>query len=217
MTLHLNQKQSLAEQAYERIEELIVTLKLAPGTVFSEAALSTQLDIGRTPIREALQKLSQQRLVATLPRRGMIVSEINIGDHLALLETRRVLDRLIVTRAARRALPEQRTQLRACARSIQQAAAKEDLANFMRLDHDADRVLEAACHNPFAVQACAPLHVHCRRFWYIYRANGDLQHSAALHAAVLHAVAGGSEMGAAAAADTLIDYLEKFARSAVNL
>ena len=94
---------SLSERAYRRLEEMIVTLQLAPGSVVSETALSKRLGIGRTPIREALQQLARERLVVVLPRRGIMVSEINVRTQLRLLEARRELERLIAQRAARRA------------------------------------------------------------------------------------------------------------------
>ena len=62
--------QSLTDRAYAELEEMIVTLKLAPGAAVSEAELSSHLGIGRTPIREALQRLARERLVVILPRRG---------------------------------------------------------------------------------------------------------------------------------------------------
>jgi len=66
--------QSLTDRAYADIEEMIVFLKLAPGSAISEAELSAHLGIGRTPIREALQRLARERLVAILPRRGKIAT-----------------------------------------------------------------------------------------------------------------------------------------------
>src|SRR5262249_44464891 len=95
--------ESLTEKAYRQIEELIVTLQIPPGTVVSEAQLSERLAIGRTPIREALQRLARERLVVVLPRRGIMVSEINVRTQLRLLEVRRELERLIARSAARRA------------------------------------------------------------------------------------------------------------------
>src|SRR3979409_1224013 len=94
---------SLTDQAYLQLEELIVTLQLEPGEIVSEAALSGQLRIGRTPIREALHRLARERLVNTLPRRGIVVSEINVGAQLRLLEVRREIERLVARSAARRA------------------------------------------------------------------------------------------------------------------
>ena len=208
---------SLAEEAYTRLEEMIVTLELRPGSVLSESELSRKIRIGRTPMREALQRLQAHRLVTTLPRRGVVISEINIVDYLALLETRRVLDRLVATKAARRASPEQRKALEKIASAMVAAAERGDLTEYMRLDTAFDRLLEAASRSAYALQASVPLHAHCRRFWYLYRHNGDLPRAAELHASMMRAVAEGSEPGAGNAADALVDYLEEFARTALDL
>lgn len=207
---------NLAEKAYQVVENMIVTLELPPGTFFSEADLSRRVGIGRTPLREALQRLAAGHLVTTLPRRGMMVSEINIGGQLNLLDTRRVLDRLIAERAARRAGDEQREALRACAQNMQQAAAQGDIDAFMRCDGECDQILEAAARNPFATQAGAPLHSHCRRFWYFYRSNGDLNRAAELHIALMNAVADGNEQEAGQASERLLNYLQEFARAALD-
>src|SRR5689334_4351846 len=73
---------TLTEKAYAQIEELIVTLQLPPGTVLSELVLADRLGIGRTPIREALQRLSRDGLVNILPRRGVLVSDIDLRSQL---------------------------------------------------------------------------------------------------------------------------------------
>ncbi|MEY3663911.1 MAG: HTH-type transcriptional repressor RspR [Pseudomonadota bacterium] len=93
---------SLTDQAYTLLEEMIVRLQLPPGSAVSEAMLSAQLGIGRTPIREALHRLARDRLVQILPRRGVIVSSIDVVSQLRLLEVRREIDRLSARAAARR-------------------------------------------------------------------------------------------------------------------
>src|SRR3546814_13290711 len=92
----------LPEQDYTPLEEMIITLQLAPGSAVSEAGLSELLGIGRTPIREALQRLARERLITILPQRGVLVSEINVGTQLRLLEVRRELERLIARRSEER-------------------------------------------------------------------------------------------------------------------
>ena len=101
---------TLTDKAYAQIEELIVTLQLPPGTVLSELVLADRLGIGRTPIREALQRLSRDGLVNILPRRGVLVSEIDLRSQLRLLEVRRELERLMARGAAERASDEERAQ-----------------------------------------------------------------------------------------------------------
>lgn len=212
-----NGRESLADRAYDLVERMIVTLELQPGAVFSEVELSERIGIGRTPLREALQRLAGDRLVVALPRRGMMVTEINGSEYLALLDTRRVLDALIAVRACRRGSPEQRRLLNKCADEIRIAADVGDMDAFMRLDRSCDDILEKSARNPFAARLVAPLHAHCRRFWSMYKHNGDLTQSASLHAAILEAVADGAETKAREASDQLIDYLEQFTREALEL
>jgi DNA-binding GntR family transcriptional regulator len=209
-------KPKLSAQAYQMIEEMVVTLKLAPGAIFSEAELSEQIGIGRTPLREALKRLETERLVISIPRRGIMVTPINLTDHLLLLETRRALDRLIAARAARRATAEQRVRLQNCAGQIYESAQAENLADYLRLDYELDELLTAAARNPFAAEAAAPLHAHSRRFWYAYRAQSDWLRIAELHAALLNRVAEGDEAQAAAASDELVDFLVEFTRTIVE-
>ena len=212
-----NGRASLADQAYDRVERMIVTLELKPGTVFSESELSERIGIGRTPLREALQRLAGDSLVVALPRRGMMVTEIHVTEYLALLDTRRVLDRLIVRCACRRISEQQRDSLKRCAADICLAAKENDVDAFMRLDRQCDEILKEAARNPFAVRSVAPLHAHCRRFWSAYKHNGDLTRSAELHAEIMKAVADADSDQAARASDDLIDYLENFTKEALEL
>jgi DNA-binding GntR family transcriptional regulator len=215
--LNIEENQNLSAIAYQQIEELIVTLELPPGTVFSEADLSRQLNIGRTPVREALQRLTTDQLVITLPRRGMMVTEINIASHLALLETRRVLEKLIIAKAAKRASSGQKAALQECAKGIVEAAENNDLVGYMRFDQNFHQISAAASGNPYAVKANAPFHAHCRRFWYYYKTNGDIKRLARFHADMMYAVIDADEDKAAALLDEMMDYLAAFTRAALNL
>ncbi|MGE0717034.1 MAG: GntR family transcriptional regulator [Alphaproteobacteria bacterium] len=209
--------QSLTEQAYRRLEELIVTLRLAPGASVSEAELSRRLAIGRTPIREALQRLARERLVVILPRRGIVVSEINALTQLRLIETRRELERLLARRAAKRATEAERAGFQTIARGMSDAARDEDDLAFMRLDQAFNGLVLEAARNEFAAGAMALMHGLSRRYWYHhYKQVADLPQSARLHAAVANAIAAGDEAAAAAASDRLMDYIETFTRATVD-
>ena len=109
---------TLTDRAYRELEEMIVTLQLAPGTVLSEQALAVRLKIGRTPIREALQRLARDGLVVIMPRRGIMVSEINLRLQLRLLEVRRELERLMASLAAERASPDERSEFAEVAQAM---------------------------------------------------------------------------------------------------
>src|SRR5258706_13226993 len=142
--------ESLTEKAYRLIEELIVALQIAAGTVVSEASLRDGLAIGRTPIREGLERLARERLVVVLPRRGIMVSEINVRTQLRLLEVRRELERLIARSAARRAGDAQRNAFRDIARAMESAARSNDDLTFMRNDRELNLLCLEAARNEFA-------------------------------------------------------------------
>jgi DNA-binding GntR family transcriptional regulator len=207
---------SLTDQAYSRLEELIVTLQLAPGEVVSEATLGERLRIGRTPIREALHRLARERLVVILPRRGIIVSEINVGAQLRLLEVRREIERLIARSAAERGSAAERTQFLALAKAFEAAARTDDETAFMRTDRAFNDLSLVAARNEYATGAMTLMHSVSRRFWFIhYQQAADMALAAKLHAAVARAIAKGNGAAAATASDSLVDYIEAFTRSTV--
>ncbi|HWA11497.1 MAG TPA: GntR family transcriptional regulator [Burkholderiales bacterium] len=208
---------SLTDQAYARLEELIVTLELAPGEVVSEAALSAQLGIGRTPIREALHRLARERLVNILPRRGVVVSEVDVGAQLRLLEVRREIERLVARSAACRATAAEQARFAGLAKGFEAAAKAGDETAFMRTDRAFNELSLVAARNEYASGAMSLMHALSRRFWFIhYRQAADMPLAAKLHAAVARAIANGDGAAAAAASDALIDYIEAFTRSTAD-
>jgi DNA-binding GntR family transcriptional regulator len=205
---------TFTDRAYAQIEEMVVTLQLPPGTVLSELVLANRLGIGRTPIREALQRLSRDGLVNILPRRGVLVSDIDIRSQLRLLEVRRELDRLIARSAAKRATQEEQAQFLALAAEIRQAGEKVDDIAFMRLDQKFNTLIALVARNEYAKRAMGLMSGLSRRFWYQhYKQTADLPLAARLHAEVAEAVAARDPDAAARASDKLIDYIESFARS----
>lgn len=208
---------SLTDRAYTAIEELIVRLELAPGSAVSEAMLSQRLEIGRTPIREALQRLARERLVRILPRRGVIVAEIDVRGQLRLLEVRRELERLIARAAARRAGEGERERFAAIAQAFETAAKMSDDVAFLRTDREFNELVVATSRNEFAQAAMALMASLSRRFWYLhYREAADMPMAAKLHADVARGISAGDAEAAARASDALLDYIEAFTRTTVT-
>ncbi len=206
----------MTEQAYRELEERIVTLQLKPGEFLSEYALSHSLKIGRTPIREALQRLAREDLVVILPRKGILVAETDPRKQLLVLEVRRELERLVCRLAAERATGPQRQRLSEIADTMDRAAANNDDLMFMRLDRELNLLLADAAQNDYASRAMRFLQGHSRRFWYLhYKQAADLPLCARLHASQARAVAAGDGGAAAAAADQLNDYVVTFTRATV--
>lgn len=211
------ERRSLTDEAYAQLEEQIVTMQLRPGSAVSEAMLSERLGIGRTPIREALQRLVREHLVVVLPQRGILVSEIDVKRQLRLLEVRREVERLIVRSAARRATPAEREEFAQLAASMYRAAERNDAKSFVRGDKRFNDLCLAAARNEFAAGAMGLMHGLARRFWYLhYRQAADLPETARLHADTARAIADGDETRAAQALDALLDSIEAFTRATVS-
>ena len=195
-----------------------MTLQLAPGSAVSEVMLSERLGIGRTPIREALQRLGRERLVRILPRRGVIVSEINVKSQLRLLELRREVERLIARAAARRSTAEERRRFADLANAFERSSRANDDIAFMRIDRAFNELCQVAARNEFAASAMGLMQSLSRRFWYHhYKQAADLPETARLHADIARAIARGKPAAAAAAADRLLDKIEQFTRATVDV
>lgn len=209
---------SLTDSAYEQLEERIVTLQLPPGSVLSEGSLVRALGIGRTPIREALQQLAREGLVVIMPRRGVVVAEINVQRQLELLRLRREVERLMVRLAAQRATPDERKRFRAIAAGMRKAAKTNDDVQFMRFDLELNTLLAEACRNEYVRRAMSLMSGLSRRFWYVhYKEVSDLPLCARLHADVADAVKAGDPDKAAATSDRLVDYVETFTRASLDM
>lgn len=209
--------ETLTSQAYRQLEEMIVTLQLSPGNILSEYALAEQLRIGRTPIREALQRLAHEGLVVILPRKGILVSDTNPRKQLLVLEVRRELERLLSRAGARRRTDAQAKRLHEIAEGMEQAAETNDDIAFMRLDRELNRLVADAAHNEFASRAMGLLQGLSRRFWYVhYKEAADMPLCARLHAEQARAIAESDPERAAEACDRLMDYVESFTRATVE-
>ena len=209
--------ESQTDQAYEVLEEQIVTLRLEPGAVLSENRLGGELGFGRTPIREALQRLAREGLVVILPRKGILVAEINPRKQLLVLEVRRELERLLARTGAKRATAEERTRFLEIAEGMERAARDNDDISFMRFDHALNILISKAAHNEYTSRVMGLLHGLSRRFWYMhYKEAADLPLCARLHAQLARRIAMGEAEEAARASDQLVDYAETFTRATLG-
>jgi len=186
--------------------------------VLSEGVLASELGFGRTPIREALQRLAREGLVVILPRKGILVSEINPRTQLLVLEVRRELERLMARRGAVRQTEEEKAQFLEIADGMEKAARENDDIGFMRHDYALNMLIAKAAHNEYASRAVGLLHGMSRRFWYMhYKEAADLPLCASLHAQLARRIAHGDADGAAQASDQLVDYVETFTRATLKI
>lgn len=205
---------SLADAAYRRIEEDIVTLRLAPGAMTTEQQLCNALGMGRTPVREALLRLAEGYLVRILPRKGLLIRPIEIDYALMTIDVRRLVERLVVERAVRHADEIERAHFAELAPMIEAAAAAPDVHRFMRLDDIFNRLLARAARHEVAARTIEPLHCVSRRLGFVLAGDSGrgLDETGGQHARLMRAIAAGDGATAEAALDTLLDKSAEIAR-----
>ncbi len=137
----------LADQAYRQIRDAIVAVRLRPGEPLDEKALSASLGLGLTPIRDALKRLTLEKLAVTYPRRGTFVSRINIADEARLTEIRVELEGLAAALAAERATAEDRATLVQLLHDLEQGS--HERADHTELDARVHRAIYAAAGNEY--------------------------------------------------------------------
>lgn len=197
----------MATQAYRALERMIVTLELAPGSVVTESALVDRVGLGRTPVREALQRLAWEGLVDIRPRAGLAIAPLHASDWLRVLEARRGLEIVLARSAARFVRRETAAEFQRAALLMHNAVMAGDVVAFLEADKAMDDVVARAGDNPFAARMAAPLQTHSRRFWFRYKAETGLAESAELHVALIRTIVDGDENGAGLAAEHLMAML----------
>ncbi|MEE8340297.1 MAG: GntR family transcriptional regulator [Xanthomonadales bacterium] len=198
---------SLAERAYRLLEDKLVTLALPPGAMVSEGELIEMTGLGRTPVREAIQRLAHQEFFAIVPRRGLLVTAVTRSNMLHILEARKPLERLIIYRASLNAKDAQRGDLAAIARGL--AITHDRFEEFLQLDQELDELLDTCAGNPFAAAAVSPLRGHCRRLMYFHRQGMQLTDSISANSKMARLVARREFRGAQKASDGRIAVLER--------
>jgi DNA-binding GntR family transcriptional regulator len=155
---------SLSDEAYLRIRDLIVSLELAPGSILNERELMERLGLGRTPVREALRALAQERLVEVYPRRGIFVSSVDVGDLASLSEVREVLESAAARLAAERATEEERAEAAALIEELARTVGAREL---IALDQRIHRHVYRCAHNPFLEKTLNEYYVLTLRIWFL--------------------------------------------------
>ncbi|MEA2226461.1 MAG: hypothetical protein QOF04_91, partial [Solirubrobacteraceae bacterium] len=138
----------MADRAYAALRDRIVSLRIAPGAPINEDALGRELDMGRTPVREAIKRLALENLVTVFPRRGTFASEINITDLAHISDVRGQLEGHAAYRAAERLTAAQRAELGDLLERID-ARDGAPAADLMGLDADIHRFVYRCAANPY--------------------------------------------------------------------
>ncbi|MCT4544774.1 MAG: GntR family transcriptional regulator [Vallitalea sp.] len=203
----------LVDDASKKIEEMIVTAELKPGSIVSEKEISEYLNIGRTPVREALKRLESTHLFKTIPRKGILIRIVTVEELLLQMEPRKVLEELVVKRAAKYAFPAERKKLKQLASEYRKVTEEWAPAiEALRIDDEFNRLLCKASKNPFIGQMLLPQHALARRQYYLnYFIDKELTSKVNYsHAKLMDAIADGDVKKALLELDELFKNLKEF-------
>lgn len=208
--------ESASSRAYRALERAIVTLDLAPGSITTEGHLIDRLGFGRTPVREAIQRLAWEGLVEIRPRAGLAIAPLHAGDWLRVLDTRTGVEIVLARSAARFATPEAGERFQDAAQAMHRAVLDSNVVAFLEADKALDEAMALAADNAFAARLAAPLQTHSRRFWFRYQRETGLAESAAHHVELIRRILDRDEAGAAAEAERLMILLRGHAQAAIS-
>lgn len=205
-----------AEFAYRRLEQMIVMLELAPGSQTTEAELQLKVGVGRTPVREAIQRLAWEGLLEIRPRAGIAVARLDSNDWLRSIAIRRHIE-LVLARAAARAIDaDARQTLENALDLMGRAADADDLAAYVAADKLYDIGMAEASANCHLVRAALPLQTHSRRFWIHFHGKHGIHQVLDHHISLAKAVMDGDSARAVREARHLMTYIRGRAETVVD-
>lgn len=155
-----------ADTAYEELKRNIVTMRIQPGEPLMVPQLMERFQMGRTPLREAIQRLVRERLATEIPRRGCYVTELSVLRLNEMIMARDVIEPANARLAARWVTPDEIARLR---RIIDEGTAKvtNDLEAGLYIDLEFHRELALASRNRFLAEAVNEINTAMLRYWYI--------------------------------------------------
>jgi DNA-binding GntR family transcriptional regulator len=169
----------IADRAYLAMRDLIVTLRLAPGTALREDVLMRDLALGRTPLREAIKRLALEGLVEVRPRSGTFVTDVHASDIVHIAELRAELEAQAARLAAKRMDDQRRAAAALLDAELKAIEGTTGIDAYMRLDERVHHFVWEAAGNPYLLDALERLWALSLRIWHLV-----LERVAALPAAV---------------------------------
>jgi DNA-binding GntR family transcriptional regulator len=211
---------TLAERAYVDLREEIIGVRLPPGTLLREEELMQRLGVGRTPVREAVQRLQRDGFVTVIPRRGTLVSEISITDLAAIYEVRKKLESWASRLAAERVTDAEREEARSLLGELKGLKSGGEYERLLSVDRRIHRFIYGATRNPFLAETLDAyhnlslriLHVAMQRYPPLTPRLDDVVHE---QSAVLDAVLAGDGETAERLAIAHIETFERAIREVI--
>jgi DNA-binding GntR family transcriptional regulator len=161
------------DRAYQELRRMIVTHELPPGTPLDERELIERLGTGRTPLREAILRLAQERLIVRSPRRGAWVSQLSLSDIQQLNEARLLIEPQVARLAASHITPTAVERLRMIMARTEEPVANHDFEPISRADLDFHILLGGLSGNEYLTHFSLEINTALLRYWHLSFRRGD--------------------------------------------
>ncbi|HTF48063.1 MAG TPA: GntR family transcriptional regulator [Pseudonocardia sp.] len=169
-----------SDRAYQQLRDMLLDLRLSPGSVVNEHDLAQELEIGRMPVHEALARLAGEGFLNVLPRRGTVVTAFTLNDVLDLFEAREAIECGSTHLAARRATDEDIAKLEKLVAAADEARAAAHTEDYLRADYEIHLSLVRMLKNSLLADTVERLLMHNLRFWRFYFSSRTVQPTAML-------------------------------------
>ena len=182
---------SLATQVFEKLEDDIITGVYPRGEILTELKLVEQLGVSRTPIREALRRLEQERLIAESGK-GSVVLGITLEDLIDLMDVRQRIEGLAAYHATKNLTDAGREELQHISELQDFYFAKQDIENLRKMDDKFHNAIYHLTNRPVLRDTLVPLHRKSQRYRKIsIEDKSRLSESIKEHKAICNAILSG--------------------------
>lgn len=155
-----------SQRAYAEVRKAIVTHSLPAGTPLDETYLISLFPVGRTPLREALKRLTHEGFLSWPSHQAPSVRDVSMHEMQYLYETRKILEPTIAVLAARRASPDDHERITACLTRLIESSEHDSIYESVEHDYALHAAVARATQDRFLAEASNQLNLQSLRLWY---------------------------------------------------
>ncbi len=178
-----------SDRVEQELRHLILTLQIDPGLSVTEASLINRYGWGRTPLREAFQRLAEQSLLQVIPHHGVVVTPLSVFEFVEVMDAMAMVIGPAASLACKRLTAEELQQLEQNVEQSKIAASRSDFIAVATQDYEFHRFLAAATGNRYLCQYLVHLHQVATRFnLAAWKRNSSAEYSLSEHIRILEAL-----------------------------
>jgi GntR family transcriptional regulator, rspAB operon transcriptional repressor len=159
------QKNMLSNKIFEALRDRIIHMDYLPGSGLAEKDLCKEFKVSRTPLREAIRKLEEMKLVTAIPRFGTYVTAVDINEVRYAFEVKIKLESLAGELAAKRITSDRLEELSVLIEKADIRLKEKGKRSLIEIDTQFHEIIYQATQNPILQEFLGNLHSRCARLW----------------------------------------------------